>query len=133
MGMLLTVIIIIIAGIVMYVVCDKGAKIFQCKAIEELRSKLECVDDVSEYSFYTTGHPYVWVESSYDEMLASVEESCIGFQGTPQPARYKMRLSSEHKKIYYVANGLTTLDFGDLMHYDEWLDSKKQLQENITQ
>ncbi|MFT6220727.1 MAG: hypothetical protein ACJA0C_000124 [Candidatus Endobugula sp.] len=41
MGILLTVIIIIIAGIVMYIVYDKAVKVFQCKAVKELCSKLE--------------------------------------------------------------------------------------------
>ena len=123
----------VIASVFILLFYIKGANIFQTEAEAALNKKLASVDNLSNYTIYTTGHPYVWVASSKEEMFQAVKESCSGYQGMPQPARYKMVISPEKQSIYYAANGLTKPTFGDLMHYDEWLESKKPLQENIAQ
>ena len=116
----------------LYKVNFNSAELFKHEAEEKLEKDLSGLKyAIEEYQFYTVGHPYVWVNSNREQMLKAVKNSCYGFQGTAQPAQYKMKIDEEKKAIYYVASGTAKLEFGDLKHYQEWIDSKKAVSEAI--
>lgn len=84
----------------------------------------------TEYSFYSTGHPYVWVGISYEDAVKLLVNACRGFQGYPQPAQYSLKVDSNRKRAYLVS-GERDFNFSKLMHYDEWIASNEDVAKNI--
>lgn len=99
--------------------------------IISLRNKFPGIlESDSGYKYYTNGHPYVWVESSYTGFLESIKYSAEGYRGMPQTPIYSIKVDDNSKSIYFV-NRIENFDFNQLMHYQEWIDSNKQVSENI--
>ena len=91
---------------------------------------------VDEYVFFGRGHPYVWTEFSRETAEDIVLRSCeiISFPGSPfnfyDESQSHLYARSDLKHIYVVDRGETDSST-DLLHYQEWLDSQKQVGENI--
>ena len=90
--------------------------------------------DVDKFRFYTTGHPYVWVSSSKEDMVDNIQASCeknnddgLTYYG---PARYSLKVDKDNFAIYYTTSS-RDYDFSRLMHYQEWLNSEEETKKNI--
>jgi hypothetical protein len=92
--------------------------------------------EVQEYRFFTTGHPYVWVETSQLEMEAAITASprTASSLGAHIYARtnYAFKIDEEKKAIYYVPN-VRSFDFSHRMHYNEWLESQQAVAKKIAE
>lgn len=83
------------------------------------------------YTFYTNNHPYVWGEISQDDVAKLIKFSATGAHHTPlDPPIYSIKIEREQKKVYLIPHK-RTFDYSKLMHYQEWLDSQKDVAENI--
>ena len=91
---------------------------------------------LDEYKFFGRGHPYVWVEFSRKVAEDIVLRSCeiVPFPGSPfnfyDKSQRLLYARSDLKHIYIVDRGETDRST-DLLHYQEWLDSQKQVAESI--
>ena len=111
---------------------DSGEVCEYRSAIKKELSK--CVEESnceeSAVSFYTDGHPYVWVESTKQELEKILDQSCIGLQGASKPSSCKFKINKSTNSVYVVTeNNIDKMS--TLMHYQEWLDSNKIVAENI--
>ncbi|WP_444918316.1 hypothetical protein [Microbulbifer sp. JMSA003] len=83
------------------------------------------------YTFYTDNHPYVWGEIEKEAITGLVRAAATGFRGIPQdPPIYCYEVDDYNKRFYFIA-GQKRFDFKSLKHYQEWLDSQKEVAENI--
>jgi hypothetical protein len=100
--------------------------------LHEIYSTLK--NNINEYSFYSTGHPYVWVDSNKIKMEKQIISTCTrSFPGSDiyyDKAIYSLKIDQNNKSIYYVTD-IENFDFNSLMHYQEWLDSQQQVAQNI--
>ena len=112
---------------------------FQSYAVGRLNNAiLPIKNEIEEYKFYTTGHPYVWVESSYEELCTTIKSMCnsVPSQSVVKiigPANVFVKVNQEKRAIYVVVTEPIDINnrWPDLMHYDEWLESNKSISENI--
>jgi hypothetical protein len=89
-----------------------------------------------EYQFFGRGHPYVWTKFPREEAENIVVRSCridtypgapFTLYGDPQQC---LCVRNDLKHIYVVPRGESDTS-SDLLHYQEWLDSHKEVSENI--
>ena len=92
----------------------------------------ECYDEKQGYRFYTNGHPYVWVEINYQEFLELMDDGIYlkGQHGNKIFPRFSYDINKDSKQVYVVPL-VKDFNFSSLKHYQEWLDSQKQVAENI--
>ncbi|GAB1268509.1 hypothetical protein NBRC116493_17620 [Aurantivibrio infirmus] len=98
-----------------------------------LQSKYpEIFNNATSLKFYTSGHPYVWVNSDFKEWLEGLKASCRGPKGVPIKARYSLRVDRVKEHVYFVP-GIESFDFSSLMRYDEWLEDGKKYSQKIAE
>ncbi len=86
-------------------------------------------DDTSTYTFYTDGHPYVWVETSLESIQDQIKQSHQHHQ--PYGLTYEVQANEQRKAIYFVSIYRGKVAWPSLMHDDEWAESNKKVAENI--
>ena len=117
----------------------KQLREFQEYAVGRLNNAILPVkSEIKDYKFYTTGHPYVWVESSYEEICKTIKSMCNTFPSygvvkVVGAANVFVRVSKENRAVYVVVTEPidTNTKWPNLMHYDEWMESNKPTSENI--
>jgi hypothetical protein len=121
----------VILAYLLHVAFEREISRIHHREMERLSDLTKNISNPSkEYKFFTDGHPYVWVNSSYDEMVKGIRDSCRGPKGVPIQPVYSLMVSDENRKVYYIV-GDKKFNFSKLVHYDKWLASKKILAENI--
>jgi hypothetical protein len=86
---------------------------------------------VDNVKFYTDGHLYVWVESSLEEVRSYLAASCVGSPyGQPRESGVLIKSNAEKYRIYLVAENRHHM-MDKLMHYQEWIDSNKEVSDQI--
>lgn len=100
------------------------------KKMEEFERSLS--HPVSEYECYSTGHPYTWTKIDYSDFSSTVESAgfCKALPFFSYPQVISARVDEGGKRLYLVTRDLS-FDWDSLMHYDEWLKSKKEVSERI--
>lgn len=107
-----------------YILQEKGADKLHQDNMKILRNRYPGVfQDNTRYEFYQTGHPYVWVKTTQDEVVESLRMCCSGFRGFPQTPIFSLCVDKAKKRVYY-ARGYRDFDFASLVHYHEWLEAK---------
>jgi len=123
-----------IVGILTYLLQagqEQGVQKFHTENMQVLTHKYpEVFNPGTEYSFYTTGHPYVWVSINYQDALKHLVNACRGHKGIPIAAVYSLKIDEDRKHVYLVC-GIDNFNFSKLMHYDEWLLSNSEIAKNI--
>mgnify|MGYP006188420951 CR=1 FL=1 len=115
----------------LHIAQEKGVEKFHQENIKNLQERYpEVFRDHTEYQFFTTGHPYVWVSVGYQEILTRLKNCCAGVRGFPQSPVYAIRVNQEMKHVY-VAPGYPRFNFGTLLHYREWLGSNQDVAKRI--
>ncbi|NQD38295.1 hypothetical protein HPT27_14805 [Permianibacter sp. IMCC34836] len=97
--------------------------------LSEFESSLQ--SPLSSYQAYTNNHPYVWGEVDYnqckDEYLRSIS---LGPNLSTYCPKVSLRVIESTKSIYLVA-GTDQFDWSSLYHYEEWIESNKEVSERI--
>jgi hypothetical protein len=130
----------IVAALV-YVLCvalpNRSKRKYEKLAREEMNALYEAIGpQLDEYLFFGRGHPYVWTEFSKETAEDIVVRSCEirPYPGCPFSLYdlSKNHLYSSHdlKHIYIVPRGETD-ETSNLLHYQQWIDSHKEIGENI--
>ena len=84
---------------------------------------------VEEYTCYSTGHPYTWSQVTYAEKVNELMESIHWTRFLPHwtgPATYSIK-KDEEKRFIYIVSGEDDYDWTSLLHYEEWLESNKDV------
>lgn len=109
----------------------RKAKIQQ--RFDELENGL--ANELVDYTCFTNNHPYVWGEIDYSAEKASMIEECKWtYAGTtPVPGGdLKFSLKADDSlKALYIAHHSENFDWNSLHHYEEWLESMREVGENI--
>lgn len=85
--------------------------------------------DPNAYKFYTTGHPYVWCDTNLEEIKKSIND--LKYSRNYNPNDYLINICNEKKSVYFIQRPAINSNWEKLMHYQEWLDSQKQVADNI--
>ena len=104
---------------------------YEKRGLERLQKLIESVGGIENAKFYTNGHPYVWVESTYEEIKKVIFFSCVGGRGIPKPASFISKINKENGYIYVVITNKPTFEWSSLQHYEEWLKSNEPYAERI--
>ncbi len=67
-----------------------------------------------------------------EAIKSACKKSTLGHGDVYGESRYAIKINEHLHTIYYVTQ-TSTFDFGKLMHYQDWLDSQKQVSKNIAQ
>lgn len=84
-----------------------------------------------EYRFYTDNHPYVWGEIPEEEFMGLLKAAATGAYGVPRNSPIFCHAINVKNRCFYFIAGKDKFDFSSRMHCQEWLDSKKELAQNI--
>ncbi len=106
------------------------------KATQKEFSNLEVRYELSDYKCYTYNHPEVWGEVDYlvykTEIISSARWR-FSVNHIPWPQKtvnFCLNIDTHNKEIYLV-RGYKTFDWDKLQHYEQWLESKKEMAERI--
>ena len=99
--------------------------------LNKLEAEIEC--DISEYKIYTTGHPYTWSEVTYDKKFDYIINSSGWDLYIPwwHKACSFVTKVDEHNKFIYIVTNREKFDWSKLQHYDQWLESNNEIENNI--
>lgn len=117
-----------------FIANHRDIKAYQHLAKVELEKVFENLEeDISQYSFFTSGHPDTWVSSSRDDCVSDVQKSCVGIRYNARPAVYELKVDESNRRIYYVTGHLKNFDWDSLQHYDEWTESNRPTADQIAE
>jgi len=88
---------------------------------------------ITEYKAYSIGHPYTWVEIRYENFFKSITTSASFSRFPPywdKAHTFCTKVDEDNKRIYLIPRH-TKYDWERLMHYDEWIESNREVAENI--
>jgi len=106
---------------------------YEISGLKKLDELISSVGGIEKAKFYTGGHPYVWVEATYQEIRDLVLYSCAaGKFRFPIPASFLHKVDKEHCAIYVVVTNKPSIEDLSLQHYGEWLNSNAKHAEAIS-
>lgn len=93
--------------------------------MSELEAKYPEVFE-GDCEFLTSGHPYVWVDSSISDLQKLVEAAVTGVRGMPRdPPFYSCKWDSDKRRFYFVPC-TNNFDFDSLVHYEDYVPKEKR-------
>ncbi len=126
--------IIIIPLVYLFIYILKGYRSSAIKKIQKFINDNNIQS--SNLRLYSTGHPYTWCEISNDELITKIKENSVsslsGVGPTPKPVKFLLNYNKNRHALHIVFTDKITFDWNSLLHYDEWLESKESLAENIS-
>lgn len=85
---------------------------------------------IQDYQCFSTGHPYVWVEVLFDDVCDEIDKTLYQTHiFTWRKASFSLKNDEEKKRIYIVHGN--KFNWNKLKHYDEWIESKKEVANRI--
>ncbi|WP_461515917.1 hypothetical protein [Porticoccus sp.] len=118
-------------GVIMFLILKNMEKLLQQRvdgAFKKLHDQLSGIKK-NEFLYYTNGHPYVWVETSLKDIEEEIRNS--KYVRGVVPENFSISIDENRKSVYFVHTPRKKFKFDDLHHYDEWIESQKEVAENI--
>ena len=109
-------------------------KKYESDGLERLEKIIGSLGYVGHIKFFTDGHPYVWVEVSYEQAQNIVRGSCQSPypRGGPIPASFETKIDNERLYIYIIRPRIGKLHWPELQHYEEFVKENAKFSERIS-
>ena len=106
-------------------------KKYEQEGLARFEKIIDTIGKAEDIKFFTDGHPYVWVEASYEDAKKIVLFSCRGFRNVAIPASFEARADIEARSIYIIVPRGRKFNWESLQHYEAWIKSNEPFAERI--
>jgi hypothetical protein len=105
----------------------------ESQSLKNFEENLSSLAHNENIKIFTNEHPYVWVENTANEARQKIKDSCPRgkFGLAAGLAKYQIKVDRENSHIFVALNTSPKQQWPALKLYEEWLESNKQVAENI--